>query len=71
MCHLDTRSFEPTLDVESLIDLTAIQDSLITPDVFRNVVQCLNHFQAQLLALLVLRDRYILNVSDYAKIVDA
>jgi hypothetical protein len=70
MRHLQPRPLKPTLDIEPLIRLRAIQNRLITPRLLRHKVQRLDDPQTQLLALLVLRHRNILNVSDKPQLMD-
>lgn len=71
MCHLETRSLESALDVEPLVGLTAVQDALVATDVCGNEIEGLDDFESELLALLVLGYRYILDVSDETEVVDA
>lgn len=66
MSHLNTSPLEATLDIKALIHLTAIEDSLITANMLRNIIQSLNHLQSQLLPLLILRNGNIFNMSDDA-----
>lgn len=64
MCHLQSGSFETTLDIESFIGFAAVQDGLVASDLLCRVVQCLYDPQAELLALLILCDSDVLNVAD-------
>jgi hypothetical protein len=70
MRHLQPRPLEPTLDIKPLIRLTAIQNRLVAPRLLRHKVQRLDDAQPQLLALLVLRNGNVLNVSDEPELVD-
>lgn len=70
MCHLQPCPLKPTLDIEPLIRLTAIQNRLITPNLLSYKVQRLNNPQAQFLALLVFGDCNVLNVADQTELVD-
>jgi hypothetical protein len=69
--HLETSSSEATLDVEALVGLAAVENALVAPDLLGNKVQGLDESKAQLLALLVLGDCDILDVTDGAEVVDA
>lgn len=71
VCHLEASSAETTLDVEALVDLAAVEDGLVAADVFSNVVKGLDHSQTKLLALLVLGDGDIFDVSNSAEGVNA
>lgn len=70
MRHLKSRPPEPALDVESLVRLGAIQNTLVAPNLLSNKVQRLNYAQPKLLPLLILRNRNILNVPDEAQVVN-
>ena len=39
VCHLQTCALEPTLDIETLVGLTAIQNTLVAPYFFCHVIQ--------------------------------
>jgi hypothetical protein len=69
--HLQTRSLESALDVETLVRLRAVQNSLVAADVLRHVVQSLDDAQTKLLPLLVLCDGNVLDMADEAEVVDA
>jgi hypothetical protein len=69
--HLQTRPLEATLDVEPLVRLRAIKNSLVATHILRNKVQRLDDPQTELLALLVLCDSNIFDVADEAEVVDA
>ena len=69
--HLQPSPLKATLDVEALVGLAAIEDRLVGADLFGDEVEGLDQAQAQLLALLVLRDGDVLNVADQAEVVDA
>jgi hypothetical protein len=69
--HLQTRSLEPALDVETLVGLRAVQNSLVAANVLGHVVQGLDDAQTELLALLVLCDGNVFDVADEAKVMDA
>lgn len=71
MRHLQSRPLEPALDVESLVRLGAVQDSLVATNVLRHIIQSLDDPQTKLLALLVLCDRDVLDVAYEAEAVDA
>jgi len=70
MCHLQSGSLISAFDIEALIGFAAVKNTLIASDLFCNEVQSLDELQPKLLALLILCDRDILNVADYAKVVD-
>jgi hypothetical protein len=69
--HLQASPPESALDVEALVRFAAIENGLVTPDLFRDEVERLNDSQTEFLALLVLGDGDILNVADLAQAVDA
>lgn len=69
--HLQASPPEAALDVEALVGLAAVQDALVAADLLGDEVEGLDDAQAELLALLVLGDRDVLNVSDGAEVVDA
>ena len=71
MCHFQSGSFETTLDIESLVGFAAVQDGLVASDLLRRVVQRLDDPQAELLALLVLCDSDVLDVTDESQFMDA
>src|SRR5690242_3481340 len=70
MRHLEPCPLEPTLNIEPFVRLAAIQNRLVTPDLLRDKVQCLNNPEPQLLALLVLCNRNVFNVPDKTQLVD-
>jgi hypothetical protein len=71
MSHLQPSPTEATLDVEALVGLAAVQYALVAPNLLRDEVERLDNPQSQLLALLVLGHRDILDVADYPEVVDA
>ena len=71
MRHLQTCPLEATLDIEALVRLRAVKNSLVATHILRNKVQRLNDPQTKLLALLVLCDSNIFDVADEAEVVDA
>lgn len=68
--HLQTSSPKTTLDVEALVRLAAVENALVAADLLSNEVECLDQAQAKLLALLVLGNRNILDVTDLSKFMD-
>jgi len=70
MRHFQTGPLEPTLHVEALVRLAAIQDTLIASHFRGYGVKSLDDFQAEFLSLLVFCDGYIFDVADYSEIVD-
>lgn len=68
--HLQTSPLEPTLDIEPLVRLAAIQDGLVTPDLLSYEIQRLYDPQPQLLALLVLSHSNVLDVSNKPQLMD-
>jgi hypothetical protein len=70
MRHLQPRPLKTALHVEPLIRLATIQNTLVAPHLLRHVVQRLYDSQSQLLSLLILRHRDVLNVSHQAHVVD-
>lgn len=71
MGHLQPSPSESTLYVEALVGLTAIEYALVAADLLGDVIERLNDPQSQLLALLILRDRDVLDVANYSQVVDA
>lgn len=71
MRHLQPCPLESALDVESLVGLGTIQDSLVAANVLSDVVERLNDPQTKLLALLILCDGNVLDVADKTETVDA
>jgi hypothetical protein len=71
VCHLQTRPLEATLDVEALVRLRAVKNSLVAANVLRDKVQRLDDPQTKLLALLVLCNSNVFDVADEAEVVDA
>lgn len=71
MCHLESCPLESALHVEPLVRLAAIKNALVTAHLGRDEVESLDDLEAKLLALLVLRDGNILDVTDETKVVDA
>lgn len=69
--HLQPGPLKAALDVEALVRLAAVEDCLVGADLFGDEVEGLDQAQAQLLALLVLCDRDILNMTDQAEVVNA
>lgn len=69
--HLQPSLAEAALDVEALILLAAVEDALVAADVGGDKVEGLDDAQAKLLALLVLGDGDVLDVSHGAEVVDA
>jgi hypothetical protein len=69
--HLQTRPLEATLDIEALVRLRAVKNSLVATHILRDKVQRLNDPQTKLLALLVLCDSNVFDVADEAEVVDA
>ncbi len=70
MCHLQTSPLKPTLDVEPLIRLTAIQNRLVAPDFLGHKVQCLDNPKTKFLTLLILCNSNVLDVPNKAQLVD-
>lgn len=71
MRHLQARSSEAALDVETLIRFAAVENALVAADLLGDKVKRLDQAKAQLLALLVAGDRNVFNVSDRSKVVNA
>jgi hypothetical protein len=69
--HLQAGSPEAALDVEALVGLTAVEDGLVAARLLGDKVECLDDAQPQLLALLILGNGDILDVSDRPEAVDA
>ena len=66
MRHLQSCSFKATFDIEPLIGLTAVQNTLIAANLLCNEIERLDDLQSELLALLILGYCNILNVPDDA-----
>lgn len=71
VCHLETGPLESTLDIEAFVLLAAVQDRLVATDLRGHEVEGLNKAQPEFLALLVLGNRNVFDVSDEAEAVDA
>ena len=70
MSHLQSGPLEATFDIEALVCLAAIQDRLIAAYLFGNMVECLDDPQPKFLALLVLCNSDVLNVTHKTHVVD-
>lgn len=68
--HFQAGALVAALDVEALIRLGAIEDALVAAGVLGDEIQCLNHLEPQLLALLVLGDRDVFDVACHAQVVN-
>lgn len=71
MCHLQTSPSEAALDVESLVGVAAVENALVTADLFGDIVERLDESEAELLALLVFSDSDVFDVSDGTEAMDA
>lgn len=71
MGHLEASSSEAALEIEALVGLGAVEDGLVAADVLRDVVESLDHAQAELLTLLVLCNCDIFDVTNTAQAVNA
>jgi hypothetical protein len=71
MCHLQSCSLVPALDVEPLIGFAAVQNALVTANLLSDEVQSLDQLEAELLSLLVFSNGNVFDVTDEAKVVDA
>lgn len=71
MRHLEPSSLEAAFDIETLVVLAAVEDGFVAARLGRNEVERLDDAQAQLLALLVLGNGDVLDVSNLTEIVDA
>ena len=69
--HLQTGSSETALDVEALVCLAAVEDGLVAARLLGDKVECLDQPQTQLLALLILGNRDVFDVTDHSKAMDA
>lgn len=70
MCHLQTSSLVPALDVESFVGFTAVENALVTTNFLCNEIKSLNQFQAKFLALLIFRDGDIFDMSNESEMMD-
>jgi len=70
MRHLEPGPLKPTLDVKPLIRLATVKNALITTNLLGHGIQRLNDPQTQLLALLVLGHRDVLDMADKPHVVD-
>jgi hypothetical protein len=68
--HFQTSPLEATLDVKAFIGLTAVENTLVAPDLLSDGVEGLDDAQTKLLALLVLGDGDVFDVADEAHVVD-
>ena len=66
MRHLQSCSFEATLNVETLICLAAIQNTLVAANLLCNEIKRLDEFQSELFALLIFCYCNIFDMSDDA-----
>jgi hypothetical protein len=71
VCHLQAGPFEAALDVETFIGVAAVENALVAADLFGNVIESLDESEAELLALLVLGDGDVFDVTDGPEAVDA
>ena len=71
MSHFEASSLETTLEIETLVGLTAIKNTLVAADLFSHKIQSLDHLQSQLLSLLILSDGDILDVAYEPEVVNA
>lgn len=71
MRHLQPSPLKPALDVKALVRLAAIQNTLITAHLLSDEIQRLDHFQAELLSLLIFCHGDVFDVAYYAEVVDA
>jgi hypothetical protein len=69
--HLQPSATEPALDIETLVGFTAVEDALVTTDFFGNKVEWLDEAKTEFLALLILGDGNVFNVSNVTETVDA
>lgn len=69
--HLQPSPLEAALDVEALVGLAAVEDGLVAADFLGDEVERLDEAEPQLLALLVLGDGDVLDVTDQPEVVDA
>ncbi len=70
VCHLEPSAAEAALHIEALVGLAAVEDRLVAANLLGDEVEGLDQAQAELLALLVLGDGDIFDVSDEAEVVD-
>jgi hypothetical protein len=70
MRHLQRLPLVSALDIEPLIHLTAVENSLITTDILCDIVQRIDKLQSEFFALLVFQDGDFFNVTYRAKIMD-
>jgi len=69
--HLEAGPLEAAFDIETLVVLAAVEDGLVAARLGRDEVERLDDAQAQLLALLVLGNGDVFDVSNLTEIVDA
>ncbi len=69
--HFETGAAEAALDIEALVLLAAVENSLVAADVGGDVVEGLDEAEAELLALLILGDGNVFNVADFSERMDA
>ena len=60
-----------TLHVERLLVDAAVENGLVAADIDRDRIECRQHLLSEVLTLLFLRDRHLLNVPAEAAVVDA
>lgn len=71
MCHLQSCPLVSALDIESLVRFAAVENAFVAADLLGDEVEGLNQFQAEFLALLVLRDGDVFDVSDESEMMNA
>jgi hypothetical protein len=69
--HLKASSSESALDVEAFVGVAAVEDALVAANLLGDVVEGLDQAEAELLALLVLGDGDVFDVTDGPEAVDA
>lgn len=71
MRHLQPSPLIPTLNIEPLVRLAAIQNTLIASNLLGHEIQRLDELQTEFLALLIFRNSDILDMSYESEVVDA
>jgi hypothetical protein len=71
VCHLQASPSEAALDVEALVGIAAVENTLVAADLFGDVVEGLDKAETKFLALLIFGDGDIFDVPDRTEAVYA
>lgn len=71
MRHLQAGTSEAAFDVEAFVGLATVEDALVAANFVGDVIECLDQAETKLLALLILGDCNIFDVSNVSEAVNA